>query len=114
VIEMRTGTLLRIGIYIISAALYAALLWLHAGGLLIAPIIAGLIIGYVATGKAEAFLAGIVVGGLALVAIQGASIGRALGIVAGIGGAVLAVLVLLYHTLTPAFVSLAVEEFRKK
>ncbi len=92
---------------VVGAVLYMAILWLlkQPYNLTLAPLVAGIIIGYVAGSGREAFLYGIIAGAASIVLLLNTNILYAFEIVAGIGGSPVALLALLYHLLTPGFIA---------
>ncbi len=107
-----SNSTLKMGSYLAALALGVALLHSPVIPLVLAPLAIGVVVGFAAGSGKEAFAVGGLIGFLSLVLVLGADIGRALGIVAGIAGGLIAVLVVLYHVLTPAFVSGAVRLLR--
>jgi len=88
---------------IIAALAYAALLYAHAVGLFLAPLVAGLVVGALCSRPKGAFAAGALgglLGYLLVLYTVGAGL-QAVSIIAGIGGPGVAVLSIAYHVLAP-------------
>ncbi|MCE4618014.1 MAG: hypothetical protein F7C37_01065 [Desulfurococcales archaeon] len=105
-IEKRS-TQLRALALVVGVVLYMAILWFlrQPYNLTLAPLIAGIITGYVAGTGREAFLYGLIAGAVSIALLLNTSVIYAFEIVAGIGGAPVALLALLYHLLTPGFIA---------
>lgn len=106
-IEEKKNTQLKALALIVGVVLYMIILWLlqQPYNLTLAPLIAGIVIGYAAGSGREAFLYGLVAGAVSIALILNTSVLYAFEVVAGIGGVPVALLALLYHLLTPGFIA---------
>ncbi len=101
------GTPLKVLALVVGAVLYMTILWFleQPYNLTLAPLIAGIIIGYVTGSGREAFLYGLIAGAVSITLILNTNMLYAFKIIASIGGGPVALIVLLYHLLTPGFIA---------
>ena len=74
-------------------------------GLTLAPLITAIIVAAVARKGLNAFLDGLIAGGLALLYTAGAGVALSLKLMSEAGGIILPIITVLYHLLTPALLS---------
>jgi len=88
---------------VVAGLAYAAILYVHAVGLVLAPVVAGLIAAGLCASPRGSFVVGLVgglLGYLLVLYTVGAGL-QGLEIAAGIGGPVVALLAVAYHALAP-------------
>ncbi|MCE4625494.1 MAG: hypothetical protein F7C35_06490 [Desulfurococcales archaeon] len=92
-------------IAIITGTIAYAILLYVPYGLTLAPLITAVIVAALARKGLNAFLDGLIAGGLALLYTAGAGITLSLKLMGEAGGVIVPVLTVLYHLLTPALLA---------